>query len=161
MLLKRIHWQICMFMQQYAIWRFLCTFICLFSSETLEYIIREIITIIKFILWDFFLSVLADGFSMEFEWQQVLSSLQDSSQYSVHSQWCYNLDSLHPSHNFQVVWCLYQSFCDCTKSTNYNWYNRHFHVPQFFKSLARSRYFPHFLHSFNFTLWFAESRTLP
>ena len=25
-----------------------------------------------------------------------------------------------------------QSFGDCTKSTNYNWYNRHFHVLQFF-----------------------------
>ena len=29
---------------------------------------------------EFFTSVLADGFSMEFEWQQVSSSLQDSSQ---------------------------------------------------------------------------------
>ena len=27
---------------------------------------------------------------------------------------------------------LYQCFGDCTKNTNYNWYNRHFHVPQFF-----------------------------
>ena len=26
---------------------------------------------------------------------------------------------------------MYQSFGGCTKSTNYNWYNRHFHVPQF------------------------------
>ena len=25
----------------------------------------------------------------------------------------------------------YQSFGDCTKSTNYNWYNRHFHVSKF------------------------------
>ena len=24
-----------------------------------------------------------------------------------------------------------QSFGDFTKSTNYNWYNRHFHIPQF------------------------------
>ena len=29
---------------------------------------------------EFFISVLADGFSQEFEWQQVSSSLQDSSQ---------------------------------------------------------------------------------
>ena len=28
---------------------------------------------------------------------------------------------------------LYQSFGDCTKNTNYNRYNRHFHVPQFFQ----------------------------
>ena len=33
-----------------------------------------------------FLTVLADGFSLEFEWQQVFSSLQDSSQYSGRPQ---------------------------------------------------------------------------
>ena len=27
---------------------------------------------------------------------------------------------------------MYQFFSDCTKSTNYIWYHRHFHVPQFF-----------------------------
>ena len=31
---------------------------------------------------EFFTSALADGFSLESEWQQVSSSLQDSSQYS-------------------------------------------------------------------------------
>ena len=31
---------------------------------------------------EFLTSVLADGFSQGFEWQQVSSSLQDSSQYS-------------------------------------------------------------------------------
>ena len=35
---------------------------------------------------EFFISVLADGFSLEFEWQRVPSSLQDSSQYSGRSQ---------------------------------------------------------------------------
>ena len=34
----------------------------------------------------FFISVLADGFSLEFEWQQVSSSLQDTSQNSSRSQ---------------------------------------------------------------------------
>ena len=33
-------------------------------------------------LLEFFTSALADGFSLEFEWQQVSSSFQDSSQYS-------------------------------------------------------------------------------
>ena len=108
-----------------------------------------------FTLWEFFTSVLADGFSLELEWQQVSSSLQDSSQYFGQSQQCCILDSLHLSHYFQVLQSLYQSFGDCTKSTNHNWYNRHFHVPQFFNSLARSRYLSLFLHSFNFTLWFA------
>ena len=32
---------------------------------------------------------------------------------------------------------LYQSFCDCTKSTNDNWYNLHLHVPQFFQFLSK------------------------
>ena len=67
-------------------------------SKPLEAIQSEPITIgitvtfMSFILlslftpWEFFTSVLADGFSQEFEWQQVSSSLQDSSQYSGHSQ---------------------------------------------------------------------------
>ena len=31
------------------------------------------------LIWKFFTSALADGFSLEFEWQQISSSLQDSS----------------------------------------------------------------------------------
>ena len=34
---------------------------------------------------------------------------------------------------FQVLQFLNQSFGDFTKSTNYHWYYRHFHVPQFFQ----------------------------
>ena len=56
---------------------------------------------------EFFTSILADGFSLEFEWQQVSSSLQDSSQYSGHPQQCCHLDSLYPSANFQVLQALY------------------------------------------------------
>ena len=41
-----------------------------------------IIIIIILIFWEFFTTELADDFSLEFEWQQVSSSLQDSSQYS-------------------------------------------------------------------------------
>ena len=55
---------------------------------------------------EFFTSVLADGFSLEFEWQQVSSSLQDSSQYSGRTQQCCRLDSLYPSANFQVLQAL-------------------------------------------------------
>ena len=44
------------------------------------------IIIIIFIAWEFFTSTLADCLSVEFEWQQVSSSLQDSSQYSDRSQ---------------------------------------------------------------------------
>ena len=42
--------------------------------------IRAIIIIIYSL--EFFSSALADSLSVEFEWQQVSSSLQDSSQYS-------------------------------------------------------------------------------
>ena len=52
---------------------------------------------------EFFTSVLADGFSLEFEWQQVSSSLQDSFQYSGRPQQCCHLDSIYPSANFQVL----------------------------------------------------------
>ena len=70
---------------------------------------------------------------MEFEWQQVSSSLQDSSQYSSQSKQCCSLDGLHLSSHFQVVQSLNQSFRDCTKSTNYNWHHHHFHVQLFFQ----------------------------
>ena len=62
-----------------------------------------IIIIIIIIPLEFFISVLADGFSLEFGWQRVSSSLQDSSQYSGRSQQCCHLDSLYPSANFQVL----------------------------------------------------------
>ena len=35
---------------------------------------------------------------------------------------------LHLYSYFQVFQSLYQPFGDCIKSTNYNWYHRHFHV---------------------------------
>ena len=53
-----------------------CFFLCLFNL---------IIIIIIYSL-EFFTSTLADGLSLEFEWQQVSSSLQDSPQYSSRSQ---------------------------------------------------------------------------
>ena len=40
------------------------------------------VIIIIIIPLEFFISAIADGFSLEFEWQQVSPSLQDSSQYS-------------------------------------------------------------------------------
>ena len=56
-----------------------------------------------FALLEFLTSVLSDGFSLEFVWQQVSSSLQDSSQYSGRSQQCCHLDSLYPSAIFQII----------------------------------------------------------
>ena len=51
---------------------------------------------------EFFISVLADGFSLETEGQQVSLSLQESSQDYGRSQQCSHLHSLYPSGNFQV-----------------------------------------------------------
>ena len=53
-------------------------------------------------LWDFFTSVYADGLSLEFEWQQVSSDHQDSSQYSYQSQQYCSLDNLDSSTDFQL-----------------------------------------------------------
>ena len=84
---------------------------------------------------EFFTSVSADGLSLEFEWQQVFPSHQDSCQYSSRSQKCSCLDGLHLSSFFPIHQSLCHTFSDCTKSTNWNWYNRHSHVPQFFFSI--------------------------
>ena len=46
----------------------------------------SILTLILFIPLEFFTSALADGLSPEFDWQQISSSLQGSSQYSERSQ---------------------------------------------------------------------------
>ena len=54
----------------------------------------QIFTIIVLLFWES-PQVLAHGFSLESEWQQVSSSLQDSSQYSDRSQQCCSLDGFH------------------------------------------------------------------
>ena len=69
-------------------------------------IITIIIIIIIIYSLEFFTSALADGLSLEFEWQQVSSSLQDFSQYSGLSQQCCSLDGLQPSSDFQVLQSL-------------------------------------------------------
>ena len=65
--------------------------------------------------------VLADGFPLESEWHQVSQSLR--------SQQYYSLDGLLSSSYFQILQFLYQSFGDCTKSTNYNWYFNYYLIP--------------------------------
>ena len=49
------------------------------------FLIIIIIIIDILLFWEFFTPTLTDGLSLEFEWQQVSSSIQDSSQYSVRS----------------------------------------------------------------------------
>ena len=83
------------------------------------------------LLFEFFTSALADGFSLKFEWQ-VSSILQNSSQYSGCPQKFCSLDGLHSFSYFLVLQFMYRFFGDSTKGTNYNWYKRYFQVPQFF-----------------------------
>ena len=53
---------------------------------TFTVVIINIIIIIIIISWEYFTSALFNGLSQEFEWQQVSSGPQDSSQYSGRSQ---------------------------------------------------------------------------
>ena len=132
-------------------------FFLIFSFISICMRVTASIVIIIVTPWEFFTTALADNLSLESAWQQVSSSLQDSSQYSGRSQWCSSFECFDLSSYFQVLQSFYQSYGDCTKSTNYNWYNHHFYYPRFlgffFNSLARLRYLSLFSLSFNFTLW--------
>ena len=64
-------------------------------------------SILLFTPLEFFTLVLANGLSSEFKWQQVSSSLQDSSLYSGRSQEYFSLDGLHSSSNFQDLRPIY------------------------------------------------------
>ena len=58
-----------------------------------------------------------------------VTSPQDYSQYSGRSVvWMLSTSPLTSKSSNPFI----NTFCDCTKSTNYNWYNCHFHVPDFF-----------------------------
>ena len=106
------------------------------------------------LLLEFYAPILADSFSQDFEWQQVYSNLQDSSRYSGRSRLCSSLDGHHSASYFQVLQPLYQSFGDCTKSYDYNWYNRYSLF--LFNSLARFTLFLSLAFFFNyFTQWSA------
>ena len=65
-----------------------------------------ILLLLLFTPVEFFTSASADGFSQVFEWQRVSSSLQNSSQYSGHSQQYCSLDGLHISTKFYVLQSL-------------------------------------------------------
>ena len=86
----------------YLYYFFLSSFLLLFYSAC-TILTKRMLLLLLFTPFGFFTSVLGDGFSLEFKWQQVSSSLQDSSQDSGRSQQCCRLDSLYPSANFQVL----------------------------------------------------------
>ena len=93
--------------------------------------------------------VLAGGIALKFEWQQIFSDVHDSSEYFRQRCGLYGLNS---SSDFQFPQTLSLSFVNCSKCAKYFWYNYHFHRPQFFSSLARSKYLSIFSLSFLFTL---------
>ena len=51
----------------------------LVTGKSDNYLKQVINYLLLFTPWEFFISVLADGISLEFEWQQVSLSLQDIS----------------------------------------------------------------------------------
>ena len=82
-----------------------------------EVVLSIHITLVIFILviWEFFTPALSDGFPLGSVWQQVFSSLQDSSKYSSRTQQCYSLDGLSLDHLFPnpsvlvtILWWLYR-----------------------------------------------------
>ena len=106
--------------------------------------------------FEFFTPALADGFSLDFEWYQVLLSVQDSSLYS--------------DLNNAGVWIVYT--CLLIPKSSSSCINPLVTVPKapvtigitvtfmfhsFFCSLARSKYLSFFLLSLNFTLWSART----
>ena len=90
--------------------------------------IWALIWLARIICESFSQKVLADGCSRESQWQQVSSSLLDTSQYSGRSQESYCLDGLYSSSNFQFLQSRYQYFGDCTGHTYDNYNHRYFYV---------------------------------
>ena len=96
-------------------------------------------------LESFFKPALADGFPMESTWQQVPSSLQDSSRYFARSQ-----DLISESSSLWTNLLVTVSSAAITVGIIVT-----FILPSIFNSLARFRYLSFFSLSFNFTLWLA------
>ena len=77
------------------------------------------------------ISMLLDGLSLEFERKQV------SSQYYGWSQQYCCLDGLNSSSDFQLFQKSYLVLVDHSKSVNYNCYQSHTNVPQYFLVLRQ------------------------
>ena len=116
-------------------------------------IIVVITLIIILLLWKLFTPASANDLPLEFEWQQVSSSLQDSSQYSSRSEQCCHLDGLQSTSYFQFFQSCYQCFGECTKCMITIGIPIIFMLYSFFSSLARSSYLSLFSPSFSFIQW--------
>ena len=83
----------------------------------------------------FFISALADGFSLVFKWQQISSNLQESSYYSCQLQQCWSLAvHLLPSYSMSsslgINSLVTVAMCPI-------WCYRHVHVSQFCQFLSK------------------------
>ena len=99
--------------------------------------------------------MLADGFPLRFEWQQISSNLQDTSQYSVRSQKCYSLDVFHSSFYFQVLQSCTNYLVTVLSALIANYITVIFMFHSFLSSLVKSMYLSLFLLWLSFTLWSA------
>ena len=71
--------------------------ICFYLMIPLKFVHLKGLIMIIITPWKFFTSANADGLSQEFEWQEISSSLLDSSKYSGRYKKCRSLDGLHSS----------------------------------------------------------------
>ena len=123
------------------------------SARTFKSTIQQVLfIIIIFTPWEFFTSALADGLSLESEWQ-VFSCLQDSSQYFGWSHQCYSLDGLHSSSIFKSSSPFTNLLLSVSRAPITIGINITFMFHNFFNSLARSKYLSFFSLSFISTLW--------
>ena len=120
--------------------------------------VLSILALIWLVLVDWclrlFTTALADGISLESEWEQVSPGLQDSSQYASQSQQCYGLNGLDSPSDFQFRLSLFQALEECSKCTIIG-ITVTFMFHSFLNSLARSKYLFICSHSLIFTLWSA------
>ena len=87
--------------------------------------------------------------SVKSKWQQVISVLQDSSQYSSWAQLCWCLHTFNLSVNLQFSQAVFQHLWDCSKTPTIIGITVIFMFNNLFSSLARSWYFSifYFIHS--------------
>ena len=92
-----------------------------------------IIIIIILFLASFFIPILTGFMSVNSEWQQVFSSLQNSSKYPSWFLNCCDLDNLHSSFNLWFTQALSQILGDCSKDVKLQLLSLSLHVPLLFQ----------------------------
>ena len=89
------------------------------------------------------------GFHWSLSDSIVSSGHRDSFDYSCRSQQFCSLNGLNSS-DFHFFQSFFQAFGDRSKYTNYNWYHRHTHVPDFFQFSGKVQVYVPLYAFFNF-----------